>query len=137
MINSMSLDAAEDFMRRAEEYMVVAWVSFERSFYNAAAVNAEIAAQLSIKALLIKLGIEPPRTHNIRSLLGLVANQLGGNAGEEVRAFVSNNRRELIILEDSRSLGQYGMLSVDRDRAEIALRTAESIIELVRRLWSL
>ncbi|BDR92104.1 hypothetical protein Vsou_11970 [Vulcanisaeta souniana JCM 11219] len=133
----MSLDAAEDFMRRAEEYMVVARVSFERSFYNAAAVNAEIAAQLSIKALLIKLGIEPPRTHNIRSLLGLVANQLGGNAGEEVRAFVSNNRRELIILEDSRSLGQYGMPSVDRDRAEIALRTAESIIELVRRLWSL
>ncbi|WP_243678253.1 HEPN domain-containing protein [Vulcanisaeta distributa] len=127
----MSLDAAEDFMRRAEEYMVVARVSFERGgFYNAAAVNAEIAAQLSIKALLIKLGIEPPRTHNIRLLLGgLVANQLGGSAGEEVRAFVSSNRRELIILEDSRGgLGQYGMPSVDRDRAEIALGIAESII---------
>ncbi|GAB6947468.1 hypothetical protein JCM16161A_15980 [Vulcanisaeta sp. JCM 16161] len=133
----MSIDVAEDFMRRAEEYLVVARVSFERGFYNAAAVNAEIAAQLSIKALLIKLGIEPPRTHNIRSLLGLVANQLGGSAGEEIRAFVSGNRRELIILEDSRSLGQYGMPSVDRDRAEIALRIAESIIELVRRLWSL
>ncbi|WP_243676037.1 HEPN domain-containing protein [Vulcanisaeta distributa] len=41
-----------------------------RGFYTAASVNAEIAAQLSIKALLIKLGgVEPPGTRNIRSLL--------------------------------------------------------------------
>ncbi|MGC9152632.1 MAG: HEPN domain-containing protein [Vulcanisaeta sp.] len=132
----MSLDAAEDFMSRAKEYLIVARVSFERGFYNAAAVNAEIAAQLAVKALLIKLGIEPPRTHNIRSLLGLVVNQLGGNVGEEVRDFVSSNRRELIILEDSRSLGQYGIPSIDRDRAEIAVKTAEAVVDLVRRLWS-
>ncbi len=36
----MSLDAAEDFMSRAKEYLIVARVSFERGFYNAAAVNA-------------------------------------------------------------------------------------------------
>ncbi len=95
-----------------------------------------IAAQLAVKALLIKLGIEPPRTHNIRSLLGLVVNRLGGNVGEDVRDFVSSNRRELIILEDSRSLGQYGIPSIDRDRAEIAVKTAEAVVDLVRRLWS-
>ncbi|WP_243665810.1 hypothetical protein [Vulcanisaeta sp. JCM 16159] len=30
--NSMSIDVAEDFMRRAKEYIVVARVSFERGF---------------------------------------------------------------------------------------------------------
>ncbi|GAB6943596.1 HEPN domain-containing protein [Vulcanisaeta sp. JCM 14467] len=133
----MSLDAAEDFMRRAEEYLMVARVSFERGFYNATAVNAEMAAQLAVKALLIKLGVEPLRTHNIRALLGLLANQLSGGVGEEVRNFVGSNRRDLIILEDSGSLGQYGAPSVDRDRAEIALKAAKSVIDLVRRLWNL
>ncbi|ADY01903.1 hypothetical protein VMUT_1699 [Vulcanisaeta moutnovskia 768-28] len=66
-----------------------------------------------------------------------MVNRLGGNVGEDVRDFVSSNRRELIILEDSRSLGQYGIPSIDRDRAEIAVKTTEAVVDLVRRLWSL
>ena len=133
----MSLDTAEDFMRRAEEHLMVARMSLERGFYNAAAINAEMAAQLAVKALLIRLGVEPPRMLDIRALLDLVISKLGGDAAEEVRDFMSNNRRDLIILENSGGLDRCGAPRIDRDRAEIALKTAESIVKLVRRLWNL
>ncbi|AEA11544.1 HEPN domain protein [Thermoproteus uzoniensis 768-20] len=128
----MSLEVAEEYLKRAEEYLKAARTLLGEGLYNAAAVSAEIAAQLSVKALLIKLGVEPPRTHAVRTLLGVVAKYLGGEAAD----FAAQYRRELIILEDARSLGQYGVPGVDRERAEIAVKTAEAVVDLVKRLWS-
>jgi HEPN domain. len=65
--------------------------------------------------LLIKLGIEVPRTHEIRKLLSIIYDKL---KIDEVMIFMRENRKDLIILENVRGKSQYGIPSVSKDEAE-------------------
>jgi Uncharacterized conserved protein related to C-terminal domain of eukaryotic chaperone, SACSIN, COG2250 len=59
----MSFDYAEVLLKRSLGYLEEAEYGFSRGHFDVCAVNAEIAAQLALKALIVKLGYEPPRTH--------------------------------------------------------------------------
>ena len=73
--------------------------------YDVAALEAEVAAQLALKALISKAGLEPPRLHSVRRLLAYVAEVLGGSIDDSVRGFTRLKRKELIILERAREAG--------------------------------
>ncbi|QXJ32274.1 HEPN domain-containing protein [Saccharolobus shibatae] len=130
----MSYNIAEEFLRKAKDYLKASELSFEHSFYEASALNGEVSAQLSLKGLLFKLGIEPPRTHGIRELLSLICAKPGD---KRISDFTKENREKLIILENVRGKSQYGLPPVSRDEAEIALITAQEILKLVESLWNL
>ncbi len=44
----------------------------DRKFYDVAAFSLEQALQLFLKASLLKLGVDYPRTHSVRKLLELI-----------------------------------------------------------------
>ena len=130
----MSYQIAEEFLRRAKEYLRAAELTLYQGLYEVSALSSEVSAQLSLKALLYKLGVDPPRTHAIRELLSLVYAKTG-----EIRIaeFTKERRERLIILENVRGKSQYGLPPVSRDEAEIAFTTAKEILELVESLWNL
>lgn len=130
----MSYDIAQEFLRRAKEYLQGSELTFEKGLYEVSALNSEVSAQLALKGLLFKLGVEPPRTHGIRELLSLIYAKLGE---KKVSDFSRENRERLIILENIRGKSQYGLPPVSKDEAEIALITAKEIIKLVESLWNL
>ena len=121
-------------MRKAKDYLKASELLFQQGLYDASALNSEVSAQLVLKGLLFKLGIEPPRTHAIRELLSLVYTKLGDR---RVSDFTKDNREKLIILENIRGRSQYGLPPVSKDEAEIALITARERLELVESLWNL
>lgn len=129
----MSFDYAEVLLKRSLGYLEEAEYGFSRGHFDVCAVNAEIAAQLALKALIVKLGYEPPRTHEVRRLLGELSRI---TRSQDVSAFEAEHKNELIILEDARRVGQYGELPLDQERVEITLKTAKTVIELVKRIWS-
>jgi len=118
------VERSKDFLKSAEE-------NLEGGRYDVAALEAEISAQLLVKALLVKLGVEPPRTHGVRTLLSRLASELElEGLGDELRAFSKKYRKELMILEDSREIGQYG-LGVDEERARISVEVCEKLHDLL------
>lgn len=93
----MSFDVALEYLNKAKEYLNASRLLFSNSSYNASSLASEVSAQLAIKALLIKLGIEVPRTHEIRKLLSIIYDKL---KIDEVMIFMRENRKDLIILEN-------------------------------------
>ena len=133
-----SFDYAKDLFERAKEFFNAAKNSYANGFYNAAAVEAEIAAQLAVKAVIAKAGFEYPRTHSIRKLLSfIVENRLfNEDVLNEIREFIRVNRDKLILLERLREVGQYGR-RVEDDEAKTAIEACEKVIELATRLWEM
>lgn len=135
----VSIEYAELLFRRARMYLESAVVNFSSGRFDVAAVEAEIAAQLALKALIAKLGFEPPRAHAIRQLLSFVIDNrlLQNEILEDIKNFIKHNREKLIVLERARAAGQYSGLQVDRDEAEISVSCAKEVLSVVEKCWKL
>ncbi len=79
-------------------------MQMDKGFYDLAVLSLEQSLQLYLKASLLKLGVDYPRTHSVRKLLEL----LGELAeSEEVRELLSKYAVELGALEDAHITSRY------------------------------
>ncbi len=135
----MSAEYARALMRRALQYLESSRANFDARRFDVAGVEAEIAAQLSLKALIAFLGYEYPRLHKIRELLSFLASKLGEHGREDLREVIVDfsraRRKDLMLLEDARDVGQYAFHGIDEEKARDILRAAEDVVSLVGRLW--
>ena len=84
---------------------------------------AEQSAQLYIKAVILEISGEMPRTHSIRSLLSILSTLL--------KKQVKYDRKSLIFLESAFINARYLGVVYEKEDAEEAVRIAEEIMELV------
>lgn len=133
----MSVEYAELLFSRAKRYLESAMDNLASGRFDVAIVEAEIAVQLALKALIVKLGFEPPRTHAVRQLFSFIVDNmlLPDNVLEDIRNFIRCNREKLIIVERARIAGQYGAFDVDYDEAEITVNSAKEVLDVVEKLW--
>jgi len=139
MVSNLSIEYARTLLKRAKDYLYSAEKNYVEGLYDVSIVEAEIASQLAIKSLIIKLGFEPPRTHRIRRLLSFIIENklLDKDLINKLQVFIKTYRRDLIILERAREAGQYGSLSVDKEEAEIILNIAREVVRIAKELWSM
>ena len=101
-----------------------------------AALLSEYAAQLYVKALIIRLEGEEVRGHGIRSLLGFLASALEDLGYEKQAAwimdFARQNRRLLAELEEAHIRSVYGPFRYSREQAEALLSAAKRVVGLLR-----
>jgi len=120
---------AEDYrylVERSRRFYETALVQIDRGFYDLAAFSLEQALQLFLKALLLRLGVDYPRTHSVRRLLELI-HQISGRqeVGELLRRLVL----ELALLEDAYVTSRY----VPRDFSkEEVMRLKDAVDEVMR-----
>ena len=135
----MSIHYAQLLLTRARSYLDSAKDNILKGRYDVAAVELEIAAQLAVKSLIVKLGFEPPRTHSIRQLLSFIISNrlLPEYCLREIREFVQMNREKLVLLENARTLGQYGTTQVDVEDVKPLVEITEKVLELVERYWKM
>lgn len=135
----MSFDYAELLFKRAKMFFESSESSFSSERLDVAVVEAEIAAQLALKALVVKLGFEPPRTRSVRQLFSFIIDNrlLPSSELEEIKNFTKFDREKLILIERARAIGQYGGSLVDRDEAEIIINCAKEVIALVEKYWGI
>ncbi|WP_240872223.1 HEPN domain-containing protein [Acidianus infernus] len=65
----MSFDVALEYLNKAKEYLNASRLLFSNSSYNVSSLASGVSAQLAIKT---HLGIEVPRTREIRKLLSII-----------------------------------------------------------------
>ncbi len=120
--------------KRAREFLAEAKEALEHGRYDLACFFAEQAAQLYLKAILLKLAGEYPRTYQIRTLLSRLAELLPDEKRRQIVEFMRSNRARLSELEDVYIMARYSTKSYTREDAEDLVRLVVDIINMVEEL---
>ncbi|MEM0000378.1 MAG: HEPN domain-containing protein [Desulfurococcaceae archaeon] len=119
-------DEVNSLLERSRRFYESALFQIEKGFYDLAMFSFEQSLQLLLKAALLSLGVDYPRTHSIRRLLELV-HELTGD--EDVKELWVEHSVELALLEDAYITSRY----VPRDfRAEEVVRVREVVDKVFR-----
>ncbi|ACP54789.1 HEPN domain-containing protein [Saccharolobus islandicus] len=118
--------------KRSLEYLKASEDSLNKGLYDVSGVLAQMSAELSIKATILFLGYSFPETHEIRKLLSILSSL---TLRDEIQNFVKSRRGELILLENARTRGQYLSYGLDGEDAEVCLKIAKEIINLMKKIW--
>lgn len=122
-------------VRRSREFLDEAREAKSKGRFDIACFLAEQAAQLFLKALLLKHAGDYPRTHHVRTLLSeLISAIENESAKESIRLFIRNNRARLSELEDAYLMSRYTTKTYTREDAEDIVSTASELINLLSRL---
>ena len=130
----MSGELANLLVERARSFRRMARLALQEGDYDIAVFAFEQAAQLRVKACMLRLFGEIPRVHRLRELLGLLAARLEEaslrDIAERVRSFAAEHRGLLWLLEEAYTLARYGGRRYTQSEALDSER-------LVEKLWRL
>jgi len=108
-------------LERSRKFLETAEMQFERGFHDLAVFSLEQALQLYLKACLLKLGVDYPRTRSVRKLLEL-AYKL--TSAEEIKRILVDYAVELGSLEDAYITSRY----VAREYSEEEARRLRQVV---------
>ena len=120
----------EYLIERSRRFYETAIMQMDRGFYDLAAFSLEQSLQLSLKAGLLKLGVDYPRTHSVRRLLELICKITGRR---EIRELLSRFSVELGGLEDAYITSRYVAREYSPEEVERLRRVVEEVANVVRR----
>jgi len=115
------------FLERSRRSYETALMQIDRGFYDLAAFSPEQALQLSLKAHLLKLGVDYPRTNSVRKLLRMIYRV---TVRKEVEELLSRFSVELGALEDAYITSRY----VARDYSLEEVEKLRMVVEEVKRV---
>jgi len=115
------------FLERSRRSYETALMQIDRGFYDLAAFSLEQALQLSLKAHLLKLGVDYPRTNSVRKLLRMIYRV---TVRKEVEELLSRFSVELGALEDAYITSRY----VARDYSLEEVEKLRMVVEEVKRV---
>jgi len=117
-------------LERSRRFYETALIQVDKGFYEPAVFSLEQSLQLFLKAVLLRLGVDYPRTNSVRRLLELVYEVSGHR---EVEELLSRLSLELGALEDAYITSRYVARSYTRLEAERLKAAVEEVISIVRR----
>ncbi len=115
-------------VERSRRFFETALMQIDRGFYDLAAFSLEQSLQLFLKACLLKLGVDYPRTHSVRRLLEIVAEVSGAS---EVRELLRRFAVELGALEDAYISSRYVAREYTKEEVEKLRRVVEEVKRVV------
>ncbi len=118
----------ECLLERSRRFYETALMQINRGFYDLAAFSLEQSLQLYLKACLLKLGMDYPRTHSVRRLLELVYKLTGSG---EVMGVLEKFSVELGSLEDAYITSRYVARSYSSREVERLKKTVEEVMRVV------
>ncbi len=107
----------EHLLQRSREFYETAVMQLERELYGLASFSLEQSLQLFLKAVLLKLGVDYPRTHSVRRLLKLIAEAYPPASGV-VDGVLKKYSLELAALEDVYITSRYVPRVFSREEVE-------------------
>lgn len=109
------MERARSFLERAED-------ALEEDVYDVAVFLADIAVQLYLKSVLMKLVGDYPRPHSTRLLLAEISKHMKTG---EISEFVKAHRARITALEDAYMAARYSVRPFEREDAEDAVRLGD------------
>ena len=117
------LEEVEYLLRRFYETAVM---QISRGFHDLAVFSLEQSLQLFLKASLLKLGVDFPRTYSVRRLLEIIHEVTGKDRVKEVLRRFSI---ELGALEDAYITSRYVARDYNREEVERFKRVVREVID--------
>ncbi|RLI14052.1 DNA-binding protein [Candidatus Bathyarchaeota archaeon] len=130
-----SFELVSVLMRRARRFLNYARMALDKGDYDLACFCADQAAQLGLKAMLLRLAGYVPRTHGLRELLGELRQSLASfgraDLAARVESFTRENRDGLRRLDEAYVAGRYLAYEFEADEAREAIELAEEVLSLI------
>ncbi|AEA11509.1 HEPN domain protein [Thermoproteus uzoniensis 768-20] len=124
------LEEYEALVERSRRFYESATAQLERGFYDLAAFSLEQSLQLYLKAMLLKLGADYPRTHSVRRLLEMI-HRLTGDA--ELQEAALRLSVELSLLEDAYITARYVPKEFTKEEVERLKKAVDEVRSVVGR----
>ncbi|HDI31634.1 MAG TPA: HEPN domain-containing protein [Thermofilum sp.] len=123
-------------IRRSHEFLTEAEEALRSNRYDLACFFAEQAVQLFLKATLLKLVGDYPRTHYVRVLISKLVEVLPEDRARVIKNFVRDNRARLSELEDAYLMSRYTVKVYSRSDSRDMVDLAKEVMDLIRRVVS-
>ena len=124
------LEEYEALLRRSDGFLETALMQARAGMYDLAVFSLEQSLQLFLKATLLRVGADYPRTHSIRRLLELLTEVTGRS---ELRELASRYSVELGALEDAYISSRYIPRIYTKDEFERLRAMVEEVRSNVER----
>jgi HEPN domain-containing protein len=124
------LEEYEALLRRSDGFLETALMQARAGMYDLAVFSLEQSLQLFLKATLLRVGSDYPRTHSIRRLLELLTEVTGRS---ELRELASRYSVELGALEDAYISSRYIPRIYTKDEFERLRAVVEEVRSNVER----
>lgn len=121
----------EYLLERSRRFYETALLQIDRGFYDLAAFSLEQSLQLYLKAYLLKLGVDYPRTHDMRRLLELARRVTERG---EIKELLSKYSVELGSLEDAYITSRYFARSYTYEEIKRLKNVVERVRDVLERL---
>ncbi len=124
----MGVEIAEKAIETAENWIKTADIMAEKKIYNTSLYSEEMAVEIALKAVLLAIGVEPPKNHNIietaeKNIQSSM--KISKDRKEEIIEIVRSLLPEL--LGNKQTSGYTFNYNIDKESLEaIALRYLES-----------
>jgi len=122
--------------KRSSRMLVHASRCLKSGDYDLAAFLAEQAVQIHLKATILELTGEVPRTHIIRQILSLLKSLYADKRASKIEEFTRKHRRLLIGLEEAYLASRYLYRPYELEEAKELVKFAEKVIRFVENLKS-
>ncbi len=122
---------AESYLKKADVRVMVLRIFVDAQDYSDVVREAQEAVELALKAVLRRIGVEPPKVHDVGALLGVYADRFGGVDVERLAAISRALRKE----REMAFCGDVDFLPTEqysREEAEQALADATEVVTAVR-----
>jgi HEPN domain-containing protein len=116
-------------LERSRRFYESAIIQIEKGFYDLAAFSPEQSLQLFLKAYLLKLGVDYPRTHSSRKLLEMIYEI---TKFEVIKELVQKFSIELAFLEDIYITSRYISREFTLNEVSRLKKVIDEVIEVVR-----
>jgi len=123
------LEEVEYLLRRSRRFYETAVMQMDRGFHDLAVFSLEQSLQLFLKASLLKLGIDFPRTHSVRKLLEIIHEVTGE---DKIKEILRRFSIELGALEDAYITSRYIARDYNREEVERFKKVVEEVMRVVR-----
>jgi len=110
-------------LKRSKEFLDAAKERFKKESWDLTRFMAEQAIQLFLKAIVLEIGGEFPKTHSIRELFAMI----GFLTGKELKY----DRKSLAFLESAYYNSRYLKFDYNKEDAENAIEITEEVIKIV------
>jgi HEPN domain-containing protein len=124
------LEEYEALLKRSDGFLETALMQARAGMYDLAVFSLEQSLQLFLKATLLRVGSDYPRTHSIRRLLELLTEVTGRS---ELRELASRYSVELGALEDAYISSRYIPRIYTKDEFERLRAVVEEVRTNVER----
>ncbi|MCD6084597.1 MAG: HEPN domain-containing protein [Desulfurococcales archaeon] len=122
------LEEVEHLLRRSRGFYETAVMQIGRGFHDLAVFSLEQSLQLFLKASLLKLGVDFPRTHSVRRLLKLI-HEIAGN--DRIKEILERFSMELGVLEDAYIMSRYVARDYTYEEVERLKKVVKEVMRVV------